>query len=202
MEAIIAAPDRRSWVGQRDRALFSVLYSTGARVSEAISLRVGDVVLDVSPVAHLYGKGRKRRSVPLWKATAKTIRQWIRQLPKASDEDFLFPTRSGGKLSRSSVTQRLAVSVAEATRHHPQLAGRAISLHTIRHTTAIHLLQWGVDITVIALWLGHESPTTTHIYLEVDMAMKEEALSRLQPVDVSSSRYRPPDRLLAFLQSL
>lgn len=202
MEAIIAAPDRRSWVGQRDRTLFSVLYNTGARVSEAINLRVGDVVLDVSPVAHLHGKGRKRRSVPLWKTTATTIQQWIRQLPKASETDFLFPSRSGGKLSRSSVTQRLALSVDHAARHHPQLTNRAISPHTIRHTTAMHLLQSGVDITVIALWLGHESPTTTHMYLEADMAMKEEALSRLQPIEATSSRYRPPDQLLAFLQSL
>lgn len=202
MEAIITAPDRRSWVGQRDHALFSVLYNTGARVSEAIGMRVGDVVLDVSPVAHLRGKGRKRRSVPLWKATARTIQQWIQQLPKTSDEDFLFPSRSGGKLSRSSVTQRLALAVADSTGQHPQLVGRTISPHTIRHTTAMHLLQSGVDITVIALWLGHESPTTTHIYLEADMEMKEEALSRLKPVDVGPSRYRPPDRLLAFLQSL
>jgi site-specific recombinase XerD len=202
MEAIIAAPDRRSWVGQRDRTLFSVLYNTGARVSEAINLRVGDVVLDVSPVAHLHGKGRKRRSVPLWKTTAATIQQWIRQLPKASETDFLFPSRSRGKLSRSSVTQRLALSVDHAARQHPQLTNRAISPHTIRHTTAMHLLQSGVDITVIALWLGHESPTTTHMYLEADMAMKEEALNRLQPIEATSSRYRPPDQLLAFLQSL
>jgi site-specific recombinase XerD len=156
MEAIIAAPDPRSWVGQRDRVLFSVLYNTGARVSEVIGLRVGDVVLDVSPVAHLHGKGRKRRSVPLWKTTAAAVRHWIRQLAKASETDFLFPSRSGGKLSRSSVTQRLALSVQHATQHHPRLAGCAISPHTIRHTTAMHLLQSGVDITVIALWLGHE----------------------------------------------
>src|SRR5208283_352075 len=147
-------------------------------VSEAINLRVGDVVLDVSPVAHLHGKGRKRRSVPLWKTTAATIQQWIRQLPKASETDFLFPSRSRGKLSRSSVTQRLALSVDHAARQHPQLTNRAISPHTIRHTTAMHLLQSGVDITVIALWLGHESPTTTHMYLEADLSMKERTLNR------------------------
>jgi integrase/recombinase XerD len=202
MEAIIAAPDRQSWVGQRDRALFTVLYNTGARVSEVVNLRVGDLVLDVSPVAHLHGKGRKRRSIPLWKATAAVIRQWVRQLAKARETDFLFPNRSGGRLSRSSVTQRLALSVEHAMRQHPQLAGRAISPHTIRHTTAMHLLQSGVDITVIALWLGHESPSTTHLYLEADLAMKKEALSRLQPVDAALSRYRPPDQLMAFLQSL
>src|SRR6185437_11206146 len=202
MEAIIAAPDPQSWVGQRDRALFTVLYNTGARVSEVINLQVGELVLDVSPVAHLRGKGRKRRSVPLWKATATVIRQWVRQLAKASETDFLFPSSLGRRLSRSSITQRLALAVERATQEHPQLAGRAISPHTIRHTTAMHLLQSGVDITVIALWLGHESPSTTHLYLEADLAMKENALSRLQPVNAAPARYRPPDQLMAFLQSL
>ncbi len=202
IEAIIAAPDRRSWVGQRDRALFTMLYNTGARVSEVTNLHVGDVVLDVSPVVHLHGKGRKQRSVPLWKATASVIRQWVRQLAKASEGDFLFPNSSGGRLARSSVTQRLALAVDHALPQNPQLAGRAISPHTIRHTTAMHLLQAGVDITVIALWLGHESPSTTHIYLEADLAMKEQALSRLQPVDAALARYRPSDKLMAFLQSL
>ena len=202
MEAIIETPDRRNWVGQRDRALFTMLYNTGARVSEVTNLRVGDVVLEVSPVAHLQGKGRKRRSVPIWRATAVLVRQWVRQLPKATEADYLFPNSSGGRLSRSSVTQRLALAVEHATRHQSQLAGRAISPHTIRHTTAMHLLQAGVDITVIALWLGHESPTTTHIYVEADLAMKEAALNRLQPVNAAPARYRPPDQLMAFLQGL
>jgi len=202
MEAIIDASDRQSWVGQRDRAMFTMLYNTGARVSEIIDLRVGNVVIDVSPVAHLYGKGRKRRSTPLWKPTAIIIRQWVRQLAGAGETDYLFPSSSGRRLSRSAVTQRLALAVEQATRRHPKLAGRAISPHTIRHTTAMHLLQAGVDITVIALWLGHESPSTTHIYLEADLAMKEEALSRLQPIDASPARYRPPDQLMAFLQGL
>jgi integrase/recombinase XerD len=202
IEAIIAAPDPTSWVGQRDRAMFTMLYNTGARVSEIIDLRVGNVVLDVSPVAHLQGKGRKRRSTPLWKPTAAIIRPWIRRLSRAGESDFLFPSSSGGRLSRSAVTQRLALAVDQATRQQPQLAGRAISPHTIRHTTAMHLLQAGVDITVIALWLGHEGTGTTHIYLEADLAMKEEALSRLQPIDAPASRYRAPDHLMAFLQSL
>jgi integrase/recombinase XerD len=202
MEAIIAAPDQRSWVGRRDRVLFTLLYNTGARVSEAINLRVGDVIVDISPVAHLHGKGRKRRSVPLWKTTASTLRQWKRQLARAEDSDFLFPNGASGKLSRSSVTQRLSLAVKHAIQQHPRLADRAISPHTIRHTTAMHLLQAGVDITVIALWLGHESPTTTHMYLEADLAMKKVALGRLQPVNAAPARYRPPDQLMAFLQSL
>jgi integrase/recombinase XerD len=202
METIIAAPDCRSWAGQRDRAMFTLLYNTGARVSEIINLRVGDLVLDVSPVAHLLGKGRKRRSTPLWKTSASVMRSWVRQLTNAGAADFLFPSKSGRRLSRSAVTLRLASAVELATHAHPQLAGRAISPHTIRHTTAMHLLQAGVDITVIALWLGHESPSTTHIYLEADLAMKEEALSRLQPITASTVRYRPPDQLMAFLQGL
>jgi integrase/recombinase XerD len=202
METIIAAPDCRSWAGQRDRAMFTLLYNTGARVSEIINLRIGDLVLDVSPVAHLLGKGRKRRSTPLWKTSASVMRSWVRQLANAGAADFLFPSKSGRRLSRSAVTLRLASAVELATHAHPQLAGRAISPHTIRHTTAMHLLQAGVDITVIALWLGHESPSTTHIYLEADLAMKEEALSRLQPITASTVRYRPPDQLMAFLQGL
>ncbi|WP_230646671.1 MULTISPECIES: tyrosine-type recombinase/integrase [unclassified Bradyrhizobium] len=172
MDAIIAAPDCATWAGRRDQALFTFLYNTGARISEAINLRAGDVVLDVSPVAHLHGKGRKRRSVPLWKATAATLRQWRRHLQDAGPQGYLFPSKAGGRLSRSRAAQRLALAVAQAARQIPPLAERAISPHTIRHTTAMHLLQSGVEITVIALWLGHEDPSTTHIYLEADLAMK------------------------------
>lgn len=202
MEAIVAAPDIGSWAGRRDQALFSLLYNTGARVSEAIDLRVGDVVLNISPVAHLQGKGRKRRSVPLWKATAAMLRQWLRHLPDAGSQAYLFPSNTGARLSRSSVAQRLALAVESAACRLPKLSDRAVSPHTIRHTTAMHLLQSGVDITVIALWLGHEDPSTTHIYLEADLAMKEAALSRLQPIVSAPARYRPPDQLMAFLQAL
>jgi integrase/recombinase XerD len=202
MQAILDAPDRGSWAGQRDRAFFSVLYNTGARVSEAIDLRVGDAILDASPAAHLHGKGRKERSVPLWRPTAALLRNWKKQLGKSRDGDFLFPNRSGGKLTRSNVTQRLALAVTTAANSCPQLTHRSISPHTIRHSTAMHLLQSGVDVTVIALWLGHESPATTHLYLEADLSMKERALGRLQPPGTKITRYRPPDQLLQFLQSL
>jgi site-specific recombinase XerD len=159
-------------------------------------------VLDVSPVAHLHGKGRKRRSVPLWKSTAATLRHWLPRLRDASPRAHLFPSGRGQRLSRSSVTQRLGQAVTQAACTLPALADRPISPHTIRHTTAMHLLQSGVDITVIALWLGHEHPSTTHIYMEADLAMKEQALSRLQPIVTAPRRYRPPDQLMAFLQSL
>lgn len=202
VEAIIAAPDTNTWAGRRDRALFAFLYNTGARVSEAISLRVGDVVLDVAPVAHLHGKGRKHRSVPLWKQTAKILKIWSNQLGDRRPESYLFPNNAGGRISRSNVTQRLNLAVAMAAEVVPSLNRKKISPHTFRHTTAMHLLQSGVDMTVIALWLGHEDPSTTHIYMEADLAMKEAALSRLQPIAFSDGRYRPPDKLMSFLQSL
>jgi site-specific recombinase XerD len=202
MQAIIEAPDPRTWAGQRDRALFSLMYNTGARVSEVTGLRVGDVVIDGTTAAHLHGKGRKDRSMPLWRSTASLIRGWKRQLEDARDERFLFPSRGGDRMARSNVTQRFNLAVSIAAKRHPQLARRSISPHTIRHTTAMHLLQSGVDITVIALWLGHESPATTHMYLEADLSMKERTLNRLQPIGARPGRYRPPDQLMQFLQNL
>ena len=202
MQAILEAPDPRTWAGQRDRALFSLMYNTGARVSEVIGLHVGDVVIDGATAAHLHGKGRKERGVPLWRSTALLIRGWKRRLEEAGDDSFLFPSRGGERMARSNVTQRLDLAVSAAAERHPQLGRRSISPHTIRHTTAMHLLQSGVDITVIALWLGHESPATTHMYLEADLSMKERTLNRLQPVGASPGRYRPPDQLMQFLQSL
>jgi site-specific recombinase XerD len=130
------------------------------------------------------------------------IRGWKRRLDDLGGDKVLFPNRSGGRMARSNVTQRLELAVSIAAQHHPQLARRSISPHTIRHTTAMHLLQSGVDIAVIALWLGHESPATTHMYLEADLSTKERALNRLQPTGASPGRYRPPDQLMKFLQSL
>jgi site-specific recombinase XerD len=202
MQAILEAPDPRTWAGQRDRALFSLMYNTGARVSEVIGLRIGDVVIDGTMAAHLRGKGRKERSVPLWRSTASLIRSWKRRLEGAGDDKFLFASRGQDRMARSNVTQRFDLAVSAAAQRHPQLARRSISPHTIRHTTAMHLLQSGVDITVIALWLGHESPATTHMYLEADLSMKERTLNRLQPIGASRGRYRPPDQLMRFLQSL
>jgi len=202
MQAILDAPDARTWAGERDRALFSLMYNTGARVSEAIALRIGEVVVDGSAVAHLHGKGRKDRSVPLWRTTANLIRNWKRRLDCAGEDGFLFPNRGGGGMARSNVTQRLELAVSAAAKRCPQLARRSISPHSIRHTTAMHLLQSGVDISVIALWLGHESPATTHMYLQADLAMKERTLNRLLPMTASQGRYRPPDQLMQFLTSL
>lgn len=202
MQAVLDTPRSASWIGQRDRALLTLLYNTGARVSEVIGLRIKDVVFERSPCVHIHGKGRKNRTIPLWCSTAELLRAWKRRLASAEDASCLFPNRAGTEMTRSNVTQRLALAVSAAAKRHPQLRKRAISPHTIRHTTALHLLQSGVDITVIALWLGHESPATTHMYVEADLSMKERALNRLQPAKTNCPRYHPPDPLMKFLESL
>jgi len=200
--AIIEAPDQTSWAGQRDRAFFSMMYNTGARVSEMIGIRCRDIVLEGQPTVHLQGKGRKERSVPLWRATAKLIKSWRHLIGEPARDEVLFPNRSGGRMSRSNVTQRLELAVATAALKIPSLLERPITPHTIRHTTAMHLLQSGVDITVIALWLGHESTSTTHMYVEADLTMKEKALMKLQPSSAAPQRFRASDSLLSFLQTL
>jgi integrase/recombinase XerD len=173
MQAILDAPNSATWVGQRDRALLTVLYNTGARVSEIIGVRIKDVILDTSPSVHIMGKGRKQRSVPLWRSTASVMRAWKRCLGDVTDESHIFPSRAGAAMTRSNVTQRLELAVASAAKRLPELRERSISPHSIRHSTAMHLLQSGVDLAVIALWLGHEDPATTHMYVEADLAMKE-----------------------------
>ncbi len=202
IRTIIEAPDPSTWAGQRDRAMFSTMYNTGARVSEMIGVRWGDVVLEGQPAAHLHGKGRKDRSVPLWRPTASLLRSWRRRLGEPPADAMLFPNRSGGHMTRSNVTQRLQLAVEMATREHPALVGRAVTPHVIRHTTAMHLLQSGVDITVIALWLGHEDTATTHMYVEADLTMKEQALMKLQPAGAAPGRFRASDDLMRFLKAL
>ena len=201
MLAVMGEPDS-TWTSQRDHLLLALLYNTGARVSEIIGVRVIEVVLDRSPCVHLRGKGRKQRAVPLWKSTVQTIRAWLRRNPTLQEHDALLPNRQGEPMTRSNVTQRLDIAVARATLIHRSLAKRAISPHTIRHTTAMHLLQSGVAFNIIALWLGHESTTTTHRYVEANLAMKQKALARLEEPHTKMSRYRPPDALMQFLQAL
>jgi site-specific recombinase XerD len=201
MLAVIGTPGS-SWVSQRDHLLLGLLYNTGARVSEIIGVRVGDVVLDGAACVHLHGKGRKQRSVPLWRSTIKEVRAWLKLNPQFGSTSALLPNRDGEAMTRDNVTKRLTLAVRTATKVNVQLAKHRISPHTIRHTTAMHLLQSGLDISVIALWLGHETPTTTHHYVEADLAMKDRALARLQEPDTKIRRYRAPDSLLAFLKRL
>lgn len=201
MMAIIDVP-ATSWLGQRDRLLFTLLYNTGARVSEVTGIRVGDVVLGESPCVHLHGKGRKQRSVPLWKATVREVRAWLRTNDEPGADTPLLPTRDGRHMTRANVAQRLRLAACDAMARGTDLQLDAVSPHAVRHSTAMHLLQSGVDIGVIALWLGHESPATTHMYVEANLTMKEQALAKLDPPQLGRQRYRPPDALLRFLQGL
>lgn len=201
IDAILAAPDLSRWNGRRDRAMLTTLYNTGARVSEVVGLQLGDLLLDRENRVRIRGKGRKERVVPLWKSTATMLTAWLRDVP--SEERLpLFPNRAGHSLSRSGVAHRLAVATRTAARTCPSLKAKRVSPHTLRHTTAMHLLQSGVGITVIALWLGHESPVTTHMYVEADLTMKRRALDRVPPPAGRRSRFAPSDRLLGFLDGL
>ena len=179
-----------------------MLYNTGARVSEIIGVRVADIVLDGGACVHLHGKGRKQRSVPLWHNTVAEIRAWLRLNPTLRGEAPLLPNREGRAMSRSNVVQRLELAVVRAANQAPNILKKRISPHTLRHTTAMHLLQSGVPFNVIALWLGHESTTTTHRYVEADLAMKEKALARLEAPDTIIRRFKAPDLLMRFLQTL
>lgn len=201
MQSILDAPTESKWTGRRDRAMFATLYNTGARVSELAALKIQDLSIDSAGSVCVYGKGRKERTVPLWKETIKHLKKWIKEIDVDSKSP-LFPNASGRFLTRSGVESRLKRAVADAACQCPSLEKKIVSPHTIRHTTAMHLLQSGVDITVIALWLGHESTETTHMYVEADLAMKERALDRLEQPKSNQSRYRPSDDLLKFLDSL
>jgi len=200
--AVIGTSDG-SWLSQRDYVLLLLMYNTGARVSEIVGVNVSDVVLEQGAACvHLHGKGRKQRSVPLWRSTVTALRAWLRVNPKFQPVTPLLPNRNGRVMTRTNVALRLALAVERATKTCPALAKRRVSPHSIRHTTAMHLLQAGVDISVIALWLGHESPVTTHHYVEADLAMKERALAKLHEPEAKIQRYRAPDSLLNFLKRL
>ncbi|MBW6457379.1 MAG: site-specific integrase [Trueperaceae bacterium] len=199
--AILAAPDRGTWSGRRDAVLLATMYNTGARVSEITSLRVRDVLLERQSAVHLHGKGRKQRVIPLWKNTANELRAWLKQINSTPDAP-VFPNRTGAPMTRSGVRDRLNRAVAAAEPSCPSLRGQHVTPHTIRHSTAMHLLQSGTDLAVIALWLGHSSPAVTHGYLEADLAAKETVLRRLTDPSPTPTRYRPSDKLLAFLDTL
>jgi site-specific recombinase XerD len=201
MLAIIGKPGP-DWTSQRDFLLLTMLYNTGARVSEIIGVRVDDVVLDGVACVHLHGKGRKQRTVPLWHSTARAIRAWLRLNPDLGPACALLPNRDRKPMTRGNVAQRLALAVKAVCSTHPHLAERNISPHTIRHTTAMSLLQSGVIVGDIALLFGHESPNTTHQYAAADLQMKQRALAKLQDPNTTVPRYRAPDSLIEFLKTL
>jgi len=201
MDALLAAPDLKTWNGRRDRALLLLAIQTGLRVSELIGLTCKDIVLDSGAHVRCKGKGRKDRCIPLSKELATTLRSWLKERSGQPD-DPLLPNARGGFLSRDGVEYVLAKHAAVAGLNCPSIKKKRISPHVLRHTAAMELLQHGVDITVIALWLGHESPETTQVYLQADMKMKERALAKITPANVKPGRYRPGDQLLSFLKSL
>ena len=201
MEAVLEAPYADTWSGKRDRALFAAMYNTGARVSEIVGAQVSDVTLAPRGTFHFRGKGRKERVLPLWKRTVTILSRWIKG-NHLRQEQPLFPNARGVAMTRSGVEKRLQQAVRRAGETCPSLKKKRVSPHTLRHTTAMHLLQSGVDITLIAMWLGHESIETTHLYITTDLELKEKALKTLQPPSAGNFRFRPDDELLRFLETL
>jgi site-specific recombinase XerD len=201
VDALLTAPDKSTRAGRRDYAMLALAAQTGLRASELTGLTRGDLHLGTGPHVSCHGKGRKERITPLTPATVTVLRAWLAERDGGPAQP-LFPNRTGGHLSRDAVEKRLALHVATATAGCPALKAKNITAHTLRHTAAMRLLQAGVDTSVIALWLGHEQADTTQIYLHADLAIKEKALARTTPPDVTPGRYKPADQLLAFLEGL
>jgi len=200
-EALLAAPDRSTFIGRRDHSLLLLAVQTGLRLSELTGLRLQDVHLGSGPHLRCFGKGRKERITPLTRQSVAVLRTWLHERGGHPD-DLLFPSRLGGRLSPDAV-QRLVRNYTQiASRRRPSLDAKTVTPHVLRHTNAMQLLTSGVDTSVIALWLGHESVQTTQIYLHADLSLKERALARTAPPLTKPGRYRAPDTLLAFLASL
>jgi integrase/recombinase XerD len=201
-DALFGAPDRNTWTGRRDHALLVLMAQTGLRVSEMTALTNQDVQLGVGAhVKVVNGKGRKQRSTPLTPTTVAILHVWMAE-QQGNLDDALFPSRQSKWLSRDSVEHLVGKHSAFAAQQCPSLLSKRVTPHVLRHTSAMRLLQAGVDTTVIALWLGHESVETTQIYLHADMTIKERAIARTKPPDVVAGRYQAPDSLLTFLDGL
>lgn len=200
--ALLTSCDERTWTGRRDHAMFWLAARTGLRVSELVGLDNSDLVLGRGAHVHCVGKGRKERRTPLLAGTVSVLRAWTAE--RGGDPgDPLFPTSTGRRLSRDAVERRISLYVAKAAVTCPSLRHKSVTAHTLRHTTAMSLLEQGVDITIIALLLGHEQVSTTWgIYIHADMRQKERALAKLRSARKNPGRYRPPDNLLAFLEAL
>jgi integrase/recombinase XerD len=201
IEALLAAPNKTTWLGRRDHAFLLTAVQTGLRLSEMTSLRQEDVALGAGAHVHCRGKGRKERCTPLAKPTVAVLRAWIREQGR-EDSKTLFPSTRGGPLSADGVQHLLTRHVTKARKTCPSLRKKRVSPHVLRHAAAMELLQAGVDRAVIALWLGHESVETTQIYLDADLALKEQALAKTNPVKGTPKRFQADDELLAFLKQL
>jgi len=201
VDALLAAPDPRTWSGRRDHALILLAVQTGLRLSELTGLRKEDLHLGTGAHVRVIGKGRKERCTPLSKNTRAVLAAWLREPRRASDQP-LFPNARGGRLSSHGVHYLLAKHVSAAAEVCPSLKQKRVSPHVLRHTTAMDLLHEGCEQCVIALWLGHESIETTQVYLDADLEMKQRILDKTTPPNGRPGRYRPDDKLLAFLKSL
>ena len=201
VDALLGACDRTTWTGRRDHALLLLAIQTGLRISELASLTCADVALGAGAHVHCVGKGRKERRTPLVRHTVQVLRVWLSERAGAPG-DPLFPTTTGRPLSRDAIEHRLAYYVSRVSEGCPSIGAKHVTTHTLRHTAAMRLLFSGVDVTVIALWLGHEQVSTTNIYLHADMTQKERAIARTRPLGTKPGRYQPPDALLAFLEAL
>jgi integrase len=201
-DAVLAAPDRTTWYGRRDHALLLTAVQTGLRVSEVTGLTINDITTATPGAAvHAMGKGRKERTTPLTRQTAGVLRAWLPEAGSAPGGPA-FPTHRGTRMSADAVQRLVAKHATAAALSCPSLISKRVTPHTLRHTAAMTLLHAGVDTTVIALWLGHKSPVTTHIYLHADMTIKERALARVPETNTIPGRYRPADNLINFLERL
>jgi site-specific recombinase XerD len=201
IEALLGAVDCTKWIGRRDYAFLLVAMQTGLRLSELTGVRREDVTLGAGAHIHCVGKGRKERGTPITKTARRVLESWMKE-PWPIESAFLFPSLSGGRLSADAVQDLVNKHVAAARMKCPSLIKKRVTPHVLRHTAAMELLQAGVDRSMIALWLGHESVETTQIYLNANLALKEEILAKTNPINGKSGRYRPPDRLLSFLSNL
>ncbi len=199
--ALVSAPNARTWIGRRDRALLLLAVQTGLRNSEITSLRCQDVELGVGAHVRCLGKGRKMRCTPLRPDVTAVLRAWLSE-QRGQPADPVFPSSRGGRLSADAFQRLVTQHAATACHTCPSLSTKTVTPHTLRHAAAMALLRRGIDLTVIALWLGHESTETAEIYLHADMQIKERALAHADPTGIVPDRYRPPDRLLAFLEGL
>jgi integrase/recombinase XerD len=201
IDALLAAPDRTTWTGRRDHALLVTAVQTGLRVSELVGLRCGDVELGKGAHVQCMGKGRKQRSTPLSAHSVAVLRVWLQER-RGQPDDPLFPTSRGNPLSPDAVAWLVNKHAATASISCASIANKTVTPHVLRHSAAMTLLRSGTDAIVVALWMGHESVETTNIYVHADPAIKERALARTTPPGTKPGRYRPPDQLLAFLESL
>src|ERR1700720_2703537 len=201
IEALLAAPNRTTWLGRRDHAFLITAVQTGLRLSEMTALRHEDVSFGAGAHVRCRGKGRKERCTPLAKPTVAVLQAWMREQGRG-DSKTLFPSSRGGSLSADGVQHLLARHVVKARETCASLRKKRVSPHVLRHAAAMELLQAGVDRAVIALWLGHESVETTQIYLDADLSLKEQVLAKTKPIKGKVGRYRPDDNLLAFLKGL